>query len=141
MLCFFEFNSFGHRVGDVVPQIGQQIVQMTPEQLRHFRRWLESASVHPSKPIFEESPRPAFFLILPELREQFLGSLGPRHFQVQVLQRGEIRRLFQVEILRIIQPQLPRAFEYFVALPEKPFLKVSTLKASSFLHFSPCSNH
>src|ERR1035438_3933085 len=61
----------------------------------------KSAAAHPAKPILEEPACPAFFLILPELGEQFLGRPGPCHFQLQILQRGKFLRLVRAEILRL----------------------------------------
>jgi hypothetical protein len=45
-------------VGDVMFQIGQQVVQMALEHLRHFDHRLEPAPAHPAKPVLKEPLRP-----------------------------------------------------------------------------------
>jgi len=45
-------------VGDVMFQIGQQVVQMALEPLRRFDHRLEPAPAHPAKPVLEKPPRP-----------------------------------------------------------------------------------
>ena len=69
-------------------------------------------------------------LILPELREQFLGCPGAGHFQIQFLQGGKLRCLFRAVILRIIPPELAAARERFVPLPQQ-FLVLLT---AHFVH-------
>ena len=88
---------------------------MPLEQLRHLDHGLEPAAAHPPKPILEEVPRPTLVLIRPELAEEFLRRPGPRHFQMQILQRRKLRRLVRAEMLRVVQPQLPRSFEGLIA--------------------------
>lgn len=83
----FRVQSFGHRVGDVMLPISQQIFRVALEHLGHFHQRLEPPPAHPAKPILEKPPRPAFFLIVPEPFKWFLGRPSLRHFQMQIFQR------------------------------------------------------
>ncbi len=65
----FGVQSFRDRVGDVVFQIGQQILQMPLEHAGHGDHRFESAATDPAKPFLEKPAGPAGFLILPELGE------------------------------------------------------------------------
>jgi hypothetical protein len=69
----FGVQPFGHRIGNAVLVISQQMLQVALEQVRHFYDWRELTATDPAKPVFEEPPRPAHFLIFPEFGEQFLA--------------------------------------------------------------------
>ena len=81
----FRVQPFGDRVGDVVFQIGQQILQMPFEHAGHGDHRFKPTAADPAKPVLEKPARPAGFLILPELGEQFLGRPSPRHLELQIL--------------------------------------------------------
>jgi len=92
---------------------------MPLEQAGHVSHRFELAAAHPAKPVLEKSSRPARLLIFPELAEQFFHRPSPRHFQLLILQPGKFIPLLRAKMLRIIQPQLPRPLERFIALGQQ----------------------
>ena len=89
---------------------------MTFEHLGDLDHGLELTPTHPAKPIFEKPAGPTRLLILREFGEQFFRRPRPFHLQGKVLQRRKLRDLLPAEILRVMQPQLPGAFERRIPL-------------------------
>ena len=54
---------FGHGVGDRVAQVGDDILKMPLQHLRHFLHRLEAATARPPIPLLEELPRAAFITV------------------------------------------------------------------------------
>ncbi len=73
--------------------------------MRHFHDWRELTTTYPAKPVFEKPPRPAHFLIFPELGKQLFGRPSARHLQMQIIQLRKLLGLRGTEILRVIEPQ------------------------------------
>ena len=103
-------------------QVREQVLQMPLEQVGDLHHRLQSTATDAAEPILEEPPPPSLARILPELREQLLGGPGPRDLQIQVLEPLEFRRVLGAGVLRVVQPQLPRAGERFIPLGPQRFV-------------------
>jgi hypothetical protein len=56
--------------------IGVNSIPMTLDHLSEFLVWFQALPLQAGLPVFEETPRPSFPLVAPQLAERFLQQVG-----------------------------------------------------------------
>src|SRR5262249_37742198 len=114
------------RIGQTMPEVGQQVRQVTADELGDGRHGLEAAMGGTPVPAGEERLGGAGIPVGPEGAEPFLESPGPTDLEVLALQGAEGRALLVGHVLRAPQPQVLGPGEPLVARPfEDPVLSAA----------------
>src|SRR5690606_5232004 len=104
-------EAFGRRVGDPVPEVGEQTVEMAFEHAGDLLDRAQPGADRPSVPALEVGFGKGLVAALPELAQHFLERPGPRGFQVTVTQGFEGFALFGMDTLFATQPEVARALQ------------------------------
>jgi len=102
-------------VGEVMAQVGQQVRQVTLDELGDRRHGREPAMGGAPEPTGEERGGHAGVAVLPEGAEALLEGPGPADLEVLPLQGAERGPLRLAQILGPAQPQVLGARQAFIA--------------------------